>query len=177
MALIKTRCCFKEQQRQQLFFLVFNILSINFQWEKPNYSVYQSQICFSKTYKPRVGGTLRNSFCVAARLSNSWPYFRPCHFPHSIEVNKYNLWKASCKNLVVQEPAGRNLLFSQARSERMVLISELQLNYDKLFQGDGLWDLQIYNQKINKNKSIHVIPSTKNRFHKLHIVVFFIDLA
>ena len=44
------------------FFLVFNILSINFQWEKPNYSVYQSQIWFSKTYKARVGGTLQKFF-------------------------------------------------------------------------------------------------------------------
>ena len=58
----------------------------------------------------------------------------PCHSP--IEVNI--LWKPA---------AGRNLPFSQARSHKSILISGLQLNYDKLFQGDRLWDLQIYNQK------------------------------
>ena len=48
---------------------------------------------------------------------------------------------------MVQEPAGRNLLFSQARSERMVLISELQLTFPRR------WTLRFANlQSENKQK-------------------------
>ena len=132
MALIKTRCCFQEQQRQQLFFFLFLIFFQLISSEKNQTTMYiNHKYGFPKHIKPELRVLFKNSFCVAARFSKSWPYFRPCHFPHSIEVNKYNLWKASWKNLVVQEPAGRNLLFSQARSERMVLISELQLTFPR----------------------------------------------